>query len=274
MYWKNNHITHLPQALIPLLLRPLLRPRPLSLLLPLLPLFLLLAENTPAAAKDRYESLADKSALMFNAREWASASALYGLMLDERPESDTVYVSAIVSASLGGQPGQASDLLVKAMSHGVGFSRLMSGVKQLSFSIGEARVYEDFLIRSLADCPWLKRPIDDELLRYYLFRNDGCNIVRYATLMLDGLPDSVTYLSALADGYVALGRFTDALHTWQRILAIAPHHYDTLLRAGNYLAMTADTTAAVQYLTLADSIRHTPYLARRIAALDRHAKKH
>ena len=89
-------------------------------------------------------------------------------MLDRRPDCDSTYVNAIIASSMLGQPDMASHLLTEAMKAGVSFPRLMSGVKSVAFEVGEPDVYEDFMLRSQRDCPWLERAIDSELLQYYI----------------------------------------------------------------------------------------------------------
>lgn len=227
-----------------------------------------------ASAAGDYATTAAKARRFFNAREWASAQALYGLMLNERPDADSVYVDDIVASSMLGHSDTASDLLSRAMTAGVSFSRLMDGVRTVSFEVGAPDVYEDFLIRSRRDCPWLERAINSELLRYYIFRNNGEQTVAYAQKMLSGLPDSVEYLSDLANGYIMLGDGDKAVETWKRILAIDPSNYTTLLNLGNYCDITGDWLGAADYLRRAAEVRLTPYVAKKLAALDSVEKKH
>lgn len=225
------------------------------------------------AASD-YATTAAKAQRFFDAREWASAQALYGLMLDQKPDADSVYVRAIVASSMLGHNKSASNLLTDAMKAGVSFSRLMEGVKSVSFEVGAPAVYEDFLKRSQHDCSWLKRAIDAELLNYYIFRNNGQLTVEYAQKMLAGLPDSVEYLSDLADGYIAMDEGENAFNTWKRILTIDPDNYLTLLKIGNYSDIVGNRTEATEYLQRAAKIRQTPFVAKRLASLDTVEKKH
>ncbi len=227
-----------------------------------------------ASAAVDYDTTARKAARFFEAREWASAQALYGLMLEDRPDADSVYVNAIVASSMLRQPEASSRLLSQAMEAGVSFSRLMDGVKTVSFAIGAPAVYEDFMIRSQRDCPWLSRAIDSELLGYYMFRDNGPMTIIYAEKMLAGLPDSVDYLSALAGAYASTGQFDKAVETWLKILDLSPDNYLTLLRLGNYYDISGDTSNARAYLSRADALRSTPYVASRLKALDAIEKKH
>lgn len=226
-----------------------------------------------ATAVTAYETTAVKAARFFEWREWASAEALYGLMLDEKPDVDSTYVKAIVAASMMNHNDAASHLLTQAMKAGVSFPKLMEGVKTVSFEVGAANVYEDFLLRSQRDCPWLERAIDAELLKYYQFRDNGDLIVVYANKMLAGVPESTDYLSALAEGYVILGDYDSAIKAWQKILAVSPDNYLTLLKLGNYYANAGQNADAAAYLGRAAEVHATPYVAGRLTALDSVEKK-
>lgn len=220
------------------------------------------AQNTSG-----YDMTAVRAARLFEWREWASAEALYSLMITEKPQADSAYVKAIVAASMIGHTETASHLLTQAMKAGVSFPRLMAGVKTVSFEVGAANVYEDFMLRSQRDCPWLERAIDAELLKYYQFRDNGQLIIKYAKKMLSGMPDSVDYLSAIAEGYVLTGDFDNAVASWQKIISISPRNYTTLLELGNYFANAGDKDEAIAYLNLAADIMPTPYVEARIASL-------
>lgn len=232
-----------------------------------------LSVTAVASAATSYETNAVKAARFFEWREWASAEALYGLMLAEKPDVDSTYVKAIVAASMIGHRDAASHLLTQAMKAGVSFPKLMAGVKTISFEVGAANVYEDFLLRSQRECPWLERAIDAELLKYYQFRDNGKLIVDYAKKMLAGVPQSPDYLSALADGYVILGDYDNAIAAWQKILSVSPRNYLTLLKLGNYYANAGQSDQAHEYLSRAAEVHATPYVANRLASLDSVEKK-
>lgn len=226
---------------------------------------------TLSAAPD-YDRTAIKADRFFEAGEWASAQALYGILLDKRPEADSIYVKAIVASSMMGDSVAASHLLTNAMNAGIGFERLMAGVREVSFEVGSAKTYEDFLLRSQRDCRWLTRAIDAELLRYYIFRDNGPKIVKYSQIMLAGMPESVEYQLSLASGYVLAGDYDKAVGTWRRIIEQSPDSYDALIAIGNYMDLSGNTISAAEYLSRAQELRPTPFVASRLAALDRQAK--
>lgn len=219
------------------------------------------------AARGTYETTALKAARFFEAREWASAQALYGLMLDERPDADSIYVNAIVASGMLGDSIASSHFLSTAMGAGLSFDKLMGGIRSVSFEVGAPEVYEDFLLRSQRDCPWLSRAIDSELLDYYLFRDNGQQSIVYARKMLAGLPDSRLYLGKLAQGYVLAADYASAVKLWQEMLALDPDDYDTLIDIGNYMAITGEHKIAEEYLAHAYSLHPTPYVASVIASL-------
>ena len=82
----------------------------------------------------------------------------------------------------------------------------------------------------------MTRALDNQLLQYYDFRNDGPMIEQYARRMLAPLPDSVEYLTLLARGLLLQGKIDQAAAVWQQILTLDPtdpgarHHLEALGR--------------------------------------------
>lgn len=204
----------------------------------------------------------------FTFAEWKSAQALYELLLDRQPERSDFYARAVVAAELAGDTIAGSDLVERAMSHGIPFAPLLADIRSTSYSVGAGDGYGDFLLRLQGQLPWLARPIDDELLRYYTSRSDGPMMERYARVMLAGLPDSVEYLDLLARGYMLQDNLAAAAAVWERILALEPDNYDALISLGNYARLEGRTDDARRYLSEAYRLHPTPYLARLTEALN------
>lgn len=213
-----------------------------------------------AYATADYKTTAAKADRFFDAGEWASAQALYSIMIDEQPKADSAYIKAIVAASAISDTVAASHFLTEAMKAGLSFTGLMNGVKSTAFAIGKANIYEEFLLRSQRDCPWLHRAIDAELLDYYSFRDNGARMIEYAEKMLVGLPESIEYLSLLADGYCLQADFDSAIEIWNKILGIKPDSYDTLLKIGNYYRIAGDEFQGQRYLAKAARLHPTPFV--------------
>lgn len=226
-------------------------------------LALLLCLSVMAQGAD-YGEVKRKAVKYFGEGEWASAQALYELMLAERPDSLDSYAHAIVASALMPDTLRMTDLLERSSAHGVGIYQLFDRVRQLSLEVGHTAVYGDFLALSAREMPWLSRPVDAALLKYYLSRNDGPMIVEYAGRMHRGLPRSTEYLGDLAHGYMLCGDFDKAVEQWLAILEIDPDNYPALLYLGNYYADTGDEEAARRYLERAWRLRPTPYLWQRI----------
>lgn len=215
-----------------------------------------------ASAADRYELLSQRAARSFEWEEWSSAAALYELMLQQHPDRVDTYSHAIVANQMIPDSAATIDLMERAMSHGIGLEEVLEAVRTTDFSIGQGDLYGRYLKQLSDSIPWMKRALNHQMLRYYTFRNDGPMMVEYATRMLSGLPESTEYLGALAKGYLLTGNDSKAIDTWQKILAIDPRNYQTLLELGNYYMLTGDTTTARRYLQQAQDIHPTPYVAR------------
>ena len=236
----------------------------------LLAALLLLAGTTRSfAATADYGALQSKATLFYDNDEWASALAMYTLMIDERPSVVDNYSHAIVAASLAGDTARTMQLLEQSTKARVPLDSLYDSIRRLAFNQGNALIYEHFLKNAATTFPWLKRNIDARLLQYYIWRRDGEGMVQYATIMLNGLPDDIDFLTALADGYFSLGDNTRAVQTYTYLLAIDPDNYHALLVLGNYYHDIAagdksdiqSRELAREYLTRAYRLRPTPFLA-------------
>lgn len=215
---------------------------------------------TCVAAPADYASLKIRADRFFNNNEWASAAAYYTFMLEERPEIADTYGRAIVSCMMGGDTIRPHKLLTDAMAHKVPLDSILSNVRYYAFAKDSADFYPRFLISTARKEPWLARPIDASLLKYYEQRNDGSMITKYARIMLAGMPDSPRFLFSLARGYMLTGDYSKAVETWQRILQSDPDNYDALLQLGAYYKADGNLSAAIPFFERAYSIRHTPYV--------------
>ena len=86
-------------------------------------------------------------------------------------------------------------------------------------------------------------------------------MVRYAQIMLAGLPESAEYRAILARGYLLSGDDAAAIATWQAMLDTDSDDYTALINLGNYYVTTGDHTAAIPYLQRAMKVRPTPFVA-------------
>lgn len=213
------------------------------------------------AATGDYASLKTRADRFFENNEWASASAYYTFMLEQRPDIADTYGRAIVSCMMSGDTIRPTRLLIDAMSHKVPLDSILSNVRLYSFAKDKPDFYPHFLESTARTEPWLSRPIDASLLEYYDQRNDGPMIIRYARIMLAGMPDSIRFLSSLARGYMLTGDYSGATETWLRILHTDPDNYDTLLQLAAFYKADGDISAAMPLYERAYSIRPTPYVA-------------
>lgn len=215
-----------------------------------------------ATTADRYESLSVRADRSFEWHEWASAAGFYELMLDMRPDSAEIFARAIVASELAGDSIAPADLMERAMAHGIGLSEVLAHVRNTDYRLGYGDRYGEYLYYLRARFPWMERALDHELLTHFVARADGPMIVKYASIMLAGLPDSVEYLMLLARGYELQADFDQATAIWHKILETHPDCYDALLWLGNYYALTDRPSEAILYLTRAQSLRPTPFVAR------------
>ena len=212
-----------------------------------------------------YPQLKEKAERAFNHAEWASASTLYDLMLEEKPDVPDTYGQAIVANAMRGDHAAEMRLMQKALDNHIPFDSVFSRVSQWSFHLGKTHLYEEFLKETREGHPWMKRTIDGNLLKYYSFRRNGELMVEYSRIMLSGAPDNVGFLTTLAEGYMLLGMDAEGVAAYRKVLDVSPDDLNALLSLGNFYAANDDDQAsrvkAMEYLEKAYSIRATPYVA-------------
>lgn len=229
-----------------------------------------------ASGVSPYPELESKAQRAFNHQEWASASALLDLMLDERPQVADTYGQAIVVNAMRGDTVAEMRLMSKALDNHIPFDSVFSRVRQWSFLLGKTHLFEKFLTNVRDTHPWMKRTINSYLLKYYSFRRNGSEMVNYSNIMLTGAPDNVGFLTTLADGYMLTGNFPAAVEAYERVLGVEPRNYHALLTLGNWFALQPDGAGkemALKYLTEANSVRPTPYVTSQLKALSHTPKK-
>lgn len=223
-----------------------------------------------AGAVSPYEVLSGRADRFFDQKEWAQASAVYDLMLDERPAVTATYGRAIVANAMRNDSVAQMALMQKALDNHIPFDSVFSRVRQTSFSLGKTSLYERFLTHVRAAYPWMKRTVDGYLLRYYAYRRNGLMMVRYSDLMLAGAPANIEFLTLRGQGLFLQNLEQEAVDTFTGILEIDPDNFTALVTLGNWYAdagTPASRTVAREYLSHALSVHPTPYVAARLAAL-------
>lgn len=228
---------------------------------------------------DDYNLYSVKAQRAFQQQEWASASAMYGILLDMQPSNSDVYGHAITTAAMRHDTLSQLQLMNQAIAHHVPFDSTFAAVKQVSLALANDTIYENFMLLVQRNNDWLNRAINPYLLDYYVFRNNAPAIIHYSRLMLEGLPNSVKYLTTLADALMFDGQTTEAIETYNRIVQLNPDNYHALIALGNHYALIAtdaemqpDITSearqqALKHLKQAYALRATPNVSRLIKQL-------
>lgn len=207
-----------------------------------------------------FETTQAKANRFFEHQEWASAAAMYNFMLQEKPNDSDIYGRAIVSTEMLGDTLRSQELLTDAMKYGVPLDSILNKVRRYSFMQSKGDMYEQFMLSAIQHNPWLQRPIDSYLLRYYVFRRDGKQMIAYANKMLSGTPGNVPFMQDLAEGYMIDGQPLEAVNTWQQILVIDPKNYLAILNLANYYDINHQNNQALTYFRKAQEIKSTPYV--------------
>lgn len=208
-----------------------------------------------------------KAERFYKQHEWASASAMYYLLIDEHPENASYYGRAIVSDGMRKDTAAQMQTMRLALDHHLTFDTLFSQVESESMQLGEACVYERFLLLLKEREPWMTRAVDARLMNYYAFRHYPEASVRYAETILSGMPDDEQALYILAQGYLGEGDMAEAMTVYERIIRINPRSYTALLYLGNAAADAGDNSKALEHLKKAEQIKSTPYVTALIKRL-------
>ncbi len=200
----------------------------------------------------------------FSQNEWPSASAFYTLLLEQDKECTDIFGKAIVSSLMIPDTAAVLRFTNDAIDRHVPFKSLFGTVKSESFSIGLENAYENYLILVKDNYAWMTRTVDNSLMEYYTFRKDGKNMIKYASIMLEGLPESVNFLLILAQGYLLDGQTDKAVETYRKILDIDATNYDALLYLGNYYWNINDKATARTYFLKAYEIHPTPFVKKKL----------
>lgn len=220
-----------------------------------------------AFAQSDYERIASKAGRFFDYKEWASASAMYLLMLDQQPRVADTYARAVVSNIMNGDTVQALDMVPRAMSYQIPIDSVLVKVRDVSFSIGRGNLYEKYLLDIKSKYSWLSRVADNYLMKYYALRQNGPELIRYAKIMLNGLPDDRNFLRMLAHGQLLDGQTDNAISTWYRVVSLYPDDYETILDLANCYDALGNRNETLTWMRRAENLRSTPYVTARIAAL-------
>lgn len=222
-----------------------------------------------SAGAMEYKEIEARASRFFAHREWASAGAMFTLMIHERPYVASTYGQAIVAAGMLSDTLSQIDLTHKALAAKIPIDSLFSTVERTGFSIGQTSLYEEYLVHAKSAEPWLARIIDAYLMKYYTYRQNARGMIEYSKIMLRGLPDDEKALYTLAQGYLLDGRYNLAVAVYTRIVELNPDSYVALLYLGNYYKSraAADKSAkanGIVFLERAQKLMPTPYVERSI----------
>lgn len=223
---------------------------------------------TAADSKQQYDVIATKAERFYSQHDWNSAAAMYGLMLDMRPNDTATYCKAITAEGMRGATTEQIRLLNDALKARIPVDSLFSGVQASSFALGQTNLYEKFLLAAREHNSWMARSIDSYLLRYYTFRRNGQKITEYAKQMIAGNSDNESFMYSLAQGLLVDGKTDEAMQVYRKIINNNPNAIEALLYLGNHAFATGDNTTALSMLDRAYALRPTPHVAATISRIN------
>lgn len=221
-----------------------------------------------ARSEVTYEQLQVKADRLFDQDDWIPAGALYNYMIHERPEVSDNYGRAVVSAYAASDTVAPLQYLSLALKAHVPLDSVLSKVRTYAFAKSRAYDYERFMLHASEEFPWLERPLQPYLLQYYTSRRNAPEMIRYSLALLQGLPDSLEFMSILAQGYMLENRYDKAVQTWLTIIDAHPRNFDALVNLATYYDLTGHPAEALQYFRRAESLSPTPYIRAQIEKIN------
>ena len=244
---------------------------------------LILVPVAMVAVEIDFDALKGKAERFYRHQEWASALAMYELMLMRKPADVPTYSHAITVNGVLDKPDSQLRLIEQTQQNGIALDTLFGLVKKEAFALGEPAVYERMLTMVKTHQPWLKRGIDLKLLQYYDSRNNAPLMVSLADTLLMASPSDVGILQVKARGYMLQNDFARATLVYDKILEIEPDNLDVNINQGVYCyaeverrRLTRNSPEAVKALKCLEkaySIKATPYLKELIGKLKRNDRK-
>ncbi len=202
----------------------------------------------------------------WDAEEWASAQALYSIVVERTPADVDASAHLVVACWMRSDSTAALTTVQNAMSHGMPLDSLLSDAGELCFSTHRANLYGEILDNLYRQMPYARRPVAMQLLNYWLRRRSGAEAVRYADYLLQAQPDDPLLLTLRCRALLLDGLVEEAVSTASHLLEIQPDNLDALILLGNYYAQH-DKARARELLRRAYSLRPTPYLEQKINEL-------
>jgi len=233
---------------------------------------LVLCAYFSSRAEATYEQVQVKAQRLFDQNDWIPAGALYTFMMHERPEVTDNYGRAVVAAYAANDTLRPMDILTSALSAHIPLDSVLAKVETYAFAKSRANLYQRFMLQASRQFPWLERPIQPYLLRYFSSRRNGPQMIHYAQILLSGLPGDVGFLTTLADGYMIDSQYEKAVETWLTIIDSHPDDYPALINLATYYDQSGHPDKALPYFRRAAALRPTPYINQQIRKITKKEK--
>lgn len=212
-------------------------------------------------------ALEQRARRAYDAAQWLSAQALYGMVTDSA-RNDAGANARLITAGIMRADTSGVDLAFdRALRAATPFVPMLDSLEHLLGEQGRRADYVAVLEHFALSRPYLHRPLMSRLLSFSSKRHDGTAMVRYAMSLLKANPNDVAVLNSLAWGYVYCGDAEAAEVTWRRVLDIDSQDVAALVALA-HLVVEVDRAEALELLRRAYAITPTPTLRTQISALE------
>lgn len=195
--------------------------------------------------------LIDKANKHIENMEWKEASALYDIIISQKPDSLNLYAPAIVASAKTDNYNHVVDIVVISEKNGIALDSILNNLLTYTTKIGDTDLYEKTVLSLQEKQPWFEKLFNKQLLEYYKKRHYNIKAIEIADRIIKSKPANIKEIMTIkANCLNELGDIDSAAIVMSEILAIDSTFYDARLYLGNYYYLKAiqlieDTTEEI-----------------------------
>lgn len=203
--------------------------------------FIILFISTLLSAIEIEENkLIDKANKHIENMEWKEASALYDIIISQKPDSLNLYIPAIVASAKTDNYNHVVDIVVISEKNGIALDSILDNLLTYTTKIGNTEIYEKTILSLQEKQPWFEKLFNKQLLEYYKKRHYNIKAIEIADRIIKNKPANIKEIMTIkANCLNELGDIDSAAIVMSEILAIDSTFYDARLYLGNYYYLKA-----------------------------------
>lgn len=184
--------------------------------------------------------LIDKANKHIENMEWKEASALYDIIISQKPDSLNFYAPAVVASAKMGNYEHVVEIVVISEKNGMALDSILNNILTYTTKIGDTNIYERTILSLQEKQPWFEKLFNRHLLEYYTKRHYNIKAIEIADRIIKSNPANIKDIMRIkANCLNELGDIDSAAIAMSEILAIDSSFYDARIYLGNYYYLKA-----------------------------------